>query len=299
MLFSVFLGFTAFVFQVCNVDLLIPVSFDKSETNMFSGGNILAINFSFSNLLYLLFVLFSLAIGISLLFVREYHTLPPTTTILTQGDRFVDETTSKLGAELVILKDGRDIWQVFKDVRYLGNSRIAPCTRILKQEPAKKWIKENYNPDEVILYVGIDWTEIHRLEKVVKNWVPYKVLAPMCQEPLICKNEMLDSLSEDGIKIPRLYEMGFSHNNCGGFCVKAGQGHFANLFKKMPERYAYHEQKEQEMIKFLGINVAILKRTKNKVTMPLSLKKLREEIINRPEQIDMYDVGGCGCFIDD
>lgn len=149
------------------------------------------------------------------------------------------------------------------------------------------------------MYVGIDWTEIHRLEKVVKNWVPYKVLAPMCQEPLICKNEMLDSLSEDGIKIPRLYEMGFSHNNCGGFCVKAGQGHFANLFKKMPERYAYHEQKEQEMIKFLGINVAILKRTKNKVTMPLSLKKLREEIINRPEQIDMYDVGGCGCFIDD
>jgi hypothetical protein len=213
--------------------------------------------------------------------------------------RFIKETVAKLGAEYVCLNDGRDVWQVFKDVRFLGNSRIAPCTRILKQEPARKWIKENFKPDEVTLYVGIDWTEYHRMDKVVKNWAPYTVLAPMCEKPLICKKEMLDLLADDGIKVPRLYELGFSHNNCGGFCVKAGQGHFANLLKKLPEVYKYHEEKEQEMIKYLGSDVAILKRTKNKVTYPLTLKQLREELETQPEQVDIYDIGGCGCFIDD
>ncbi len=213
--------------------------------------------------------------------------------------RFINESTKMLGAELVCLRDGRDIWQVFKDVKFLGNSRIAPCTRILKQEPSRKWVKENFSPNEVTLYVGIDWTEYHRLEKVIKNWDPYTVLAPMCDEPLICKKEMLEELQNDGIKEPRLYTLGFSHNNCGGFCVKAGQGHFANLLKKMPERYLYHEQKEQEMIEFLGSNVAILKRTRDKKTIPLTLKQLREEIETQPEQIDMFDIGGCGCFMDD
>lgn len=213
--------------------------------------------------------------------------------------RFIDETTIKLGAQLITLREGRDIWEVFKDVKYIGNSRIAPCTRILKQEPAKKWIQSHFAPNEVVIYVGIDWTEYHRMEKVSKNWLPYTVLAPMCDEPLICKKEMLEELEKENIKVPRLYTMGFSHNNCGGFCVKAGQGHFANLLKKMPERYAYHEKKEQEMIEYLGRDVAILKRSKNKVTTPLTLKQLREYIQNHPEQIDMFDIGGCGCFLDE
>ena len=89
--------------------------------------------------------------------------------------RFINETTKEIGATFIRLCEGRDVWQVFKDSRYIGNSRIAPCTRILKQEPARKWIKHNFKPDEVTLYVGIDWTEIHRLDKIKKNWSPYKI----------------------------------------------------------------------------------------------------------------------------
>lgn len=212
--------------------------------------------------------------------------------------RFISETVEDLGAEYVRIADGRDPWEVFKDVRFLGNSRLAQCSHLLKQKTADKWIKEHYNPDECILYLGIDWTESHRKASPTENWAPYKVEFPMCEEPLLSKGEMITRLEKSGIKQPRLYEMGFSHNNCGGFCVRAGQGHFINLLKQMPERYAYHEQKELEMMEFLNRDdISILTRTRKGAKEKLTLKQLREEYEMTPEQIDMFDIGGCGCFV--
>src|ERR1700755_2803522 len=77
--------------------------------------------------------------------------------------RFLKEAAADVGGELIWLKEGRDIWQVFHDDRYLGNSRLANCSKFLKQRPAKKWLKENCDPKNTIVYVGIDWTEIHRM----------------------------------------------------------------------------------------------------------------------------------------
>ncbi|WP_059170470.1 phosphoadenosine phosphosulfate reductase family protein [Bacillus sp. FJAT-27445] len=213
--------------------------------------------------------------------------------------RFVEETSIALGVQLVKLCDGRNVWEVFKDVRYLGNSRVAPCTRILKQKPARDWVINNFKPDEVILYVGIDWTEIHRLEKIETNWKPYTIKAPLCEEPYITKEEIYHEILKYGIKIPRLYNMGFAHNNCGGFCVKAGQAHFKNLLLSLPERYSYHENKEEELINFLQKDVSILKRQRNNEIEKITLKKLREEIESQSDSIDLFDFGGCGCFIEE
>lgn len=213
--------------------------------------------------------------------------------------RFIDESVKQLGAEYIRLEDGRTPWEVFKDVRYLGNSRLAQCSHLLKQKPADKWLKANFKPDECVLYLGIDWTEEHRTKAPVKNYAPYKVEFPMCEEPYITKDEMISELESLGIKQPRLYERGYSHNNCGGFCVRAGQGHFAHLLKDNPELYKYHEQKEQEMRDFLGKDVSILRRTRNGVRYNLTLKQLREELeTDQTEKIDFEDIGGCGCFVD-
>jgi hypothetical protein len=214
--------------------------------------------------------------------------------------RFIDESVKQLGAEYIRLEDGRTPWEVFKDVRYLGNSRLAQCSHLLKQKPADKWLKANFKPDECVLYLGIDWTEEHRTKAPVKNYAPYKVEFPMCEEPYITKDEMIAELESLGIKQPRLYERGYSHNNCGGFCVRAGQGHFAHLLKDNPELYKYHEGKEQEMREFLGKDVSILRRTKKGVRYNLTLKQLREELeTDQTEQIDFTDIGGCGCFVND
>jgi hypothetical protein len=223
-----------------------------------------------------------------------------TDTVIEDEDlyRFLYETSDQLECKLVWLKDGHGPWEVFKDVKWIGNSRIAQCSHLLKQKVATKYIKENFNPDEVTLYVGIDWSEIHRLPSIMKHWLPYKVEAPMTEEPYLDKHDMIKALKSIGIEQPRLYKLGFSHNNCGGFCVRAGQGHFINLLKTMPERYKYHEQKEQEMREYLGRDdISILTRTVNGIEQTLTLRMLREEWESGlGKQIDMFDIGGCGCF---
>lgn len=87
--------------------------------------------------------------------------------------------------------------------------------------------------------------------------------------------------------------------------MKAGLGQFYTLLKTMPERYAYHEQKQEELFAVLGKRVPFLRQTVNKKLRYLSLKEYREQIeaLERSEkdiscEIDLQDMGGCGCFGD-
>lgn len=210
--------------------------------------------------------------------------------------RFIEDAAALLGAKLVRLVDGRDIWQVFQDRRFLGNSRIAPCSHELKQKPAKSWIWENCDPEDTVIHVGIDWSETHRMAGVAKGYHPYKVAAPLTVEPFLTKPQMIELAESMGLKTPRLYELGFKHNNCGGGCVRAGQAQFKHLLEVMPERFAEWERQEAKMQNFLGVEVTILNKVTKGVKEPLSLRQLREMAETQPTLIDMNDQGvSCNC----
>lgn len=213
--------------------------------------------------------------------------------------RFIREAAENVGGELVTLSDGRDIWQVFKEKRFLGNSRLANCSHELKQKPARAWLEENCDPDDSIVYVGIDWSEMHRLPAVERNYLPYAAKAPLCDPPLIDKQRMISWAREEGLRTPRLYDLGFAHNNCGGGCVRAGQAQFKRLLDLMPERFAEWERQEKAMQEHLGRPVTILSETVNGEPRSLSLEQLRERSEAQPALIDLLDVGGCGCFVQD
>lgn len=209
--------------------------------------------------------------------------------------RFLEESAADVGGQLVCISEGRDVWQVFKDVRYIGNTRIDPCSQVLKRQFMRTWLEENFDPADTVCYLGIDWTELHRHEQAKERWAPWAVESPLCEAPYLSKADIFNAMSKAGIKPPRLYLMGFPHNNCGGFCVKAGQKHFKHLLQVLPERYAYHEAKEQEMREYLGKDVAILRDRRGGTTKPLTLKALRERLENDSTDVDELDWGGCGC----
>lgn len=211
--------------------------------------------------------------------------------------RFLAEAASDIGARLVELRDGRDVWDVFKDSRIIGNTRLSVCSRILKQEPARAWLDANCDPETTVVVVGIDWSESHRMAAVTRNYAPFRVAAPLCEPPYRSRDQIFADLTARGIARPRLYDMGFAHANCGGFCVRAGQGQFAQLLRAMPDRYAWHEQKEQEMRDYLGKDVSVLRDRRGGTTIPLTLRSLRERIEQDETQIDLFDLGGCGCFV--
>lgn len=216
---------------------------------------------------------------------------------------FLDHLASEVERVLpnfVWLADGRNVWEIFSDERLLGNSLYDPCSKILKRQLSTRYIKAHYKPDECIIYLGIDWSEEHRYERAIPRFLPFEVKAPMCDEPYLSKQDMFEELELNNIEVPRLYQIGFPHNNCGGFCVKAGLGHFKNLLQTMPERYAYHEQKEQEIRKQLGReDIGFLRKTEKGKRRLITMKELRELETPQLDPDDLNDIGGCGCFVED
>lgn len=208
--------------------------------------------------------------------------------------RFIAEAAVNVGGTLVTLTEGRDVWQVFHDNRFLGNSRLANCSKFLKQQPCREWLDANCDPADTTVYVGIDWTETHRLPAIERAYLPFKAEAPLTEAPFIdAKAECIAA----GIEIPRLYKAGFPHNNCGGFCVRAGQAQFELLLREHPARYAYHEAKEDELRTYLDGDVAILRDRAGGTSTPLTLRRFRERIEDQPAMFDALDFGGCGCFV--
>lgn len=209
--------------------------------------------------------------------------------------RFLYEAHANIGGQLIVLNEGRDIWQVFRDDKYIGNSRLANCSRLLKQKPARDWLNANCLPQDTIIYVGIDWTESDRLDSIERNYRPYEVDAPLLWPPypFPSKPDIIQMLATHNIRPPRLYDLGFAHANCGGFCVRSGLAHLKNLYTKMPERYAYHEEQEQITREALGKPVTVYRQK----GQPITMKQFREQLEAESDDTDPNDIGGCGCFI--
>jgi len=209
--------------------------------------------------------------------------------------RFIADAAADIGVPVTTLADGRDIWQVFKDERYLGNTRADPCSRILKRSLSRAWVEANCDPDHTTIIMGLDWTEVHRHDRTAKAWAPWYVESPMTMPPYRLKAEMLADLEVRGIRPPRLYGLGFAHNNCGGGCVKAGRSHFVQLLQVFPARYAEWEANEEDVRQHIGADVSILRDRSGGETSVMTLAALRQEVeagIAQP----LWDIGGCGCF---
>ena len=128
--------------------------------------------------------------------------------------RFLWDAAKNIGAPLEIIADGRDIWEVFADNKFLANSRVDICSRVLKREIADKWIAERFTPATVVVYTGIDWSEIHRQERMAKRKLPWIYKAPLCEPPYLMKAELHSWAESEGIRKQRLYEIGMPHANC-------------------------------------------------------------------------------------
>lgn len=222
---------------------------------------------------------------------------------------------------LAWLADGRTPWEVFNDRKMIGNTRADPCSDVLKRKLGLKWLTENCDPANTALVFGIHIEEEHRLEGIVNDprtgepvsrgvrpryrdlgW-PH-VEAPMCDSPWMSPRQISHWLEDEGLRRPRLYVWGFAHNNCGGFCVKGGEGSFANLLLTLPGRYRSHEGEEEAFNERRpGRNRQTVLAPERVVAgkrrrVPMSLREFREHI-EAGNQVNMFEVGGCGCFLDD
>jgi hypothetical protein len=211
--------------------------------------------------------------------------------------------------ELIWLVEGRDPWEVFRDHRLIGNSRIGPCSDDLKQRVADRWRKANCDPARDVFLVGIGEHERHRFEgnggnkKGLRHHMAqagWQFEAPLLGEPEI--NPTWHMRIEE-LSPPRLYGMGYLHNNCGGFCCKAGQAHWQNRFRVHPERFAYDAMMERKLIAYIGPSAwpMLTDRRGDGKKKRLSLDEFERRLRDNPQLQLNYEPGesGCGCMLDE
>lgn len=194
------------------------------------------------------------------------------------------------------LIEGRTIWEVFRDDRFLGNSRLANCSKFLKQQPCREWLEINTDPENCHVHVGIDWSETHRVAAIENAYKPWQAHAPLCEKPYLSKHDIWDQLKAEGIRRPRLYDLGHPHNNCAGFCVRAGQAQFEKLLRHDREMYLQMEAEEEGLRTHLDKDVAVMKDRRGGDAKPLTMRQFREDR-ERQLAFDTDDWGGCGCFV--
>lgn len=212
--------------------------------------------------------------------------------------RFNDDIARVVGKSVITLKDGRDPWDVFIDKRWIGNTRTAHCSTELKTNQVKRWLDENADPKDPLV-LGMDMSEIDRIERAKKNWGERPVVS-LLNEFRVWRPEYDLILNRYGIKKPRLYDQGYEHNNCGGFCCKAGLVQFERLLKNNPTRYKFHEDKmERSMAKIGPTAKPFLRSTTNGNLEYLTLRQFRERIESGTQELPMFSESGCGCFSDE
>lgn len=222
-------------------------------------------------------------------------------------------TAARFGVPITRVSREIKPWDLFRREGLIGNSRVPLCSVMLKREPLDEWFRANMNPKDSLFgepdipYVGLDWTEINRLNDLRMSQPQWQWEAPMCEwQPLWDKCKMLAELEKLLGWLPDAYKQGFPHFNCGKRCVRAGITHFVHLWNTSPENFLDWEREEaQTNVEFAargivdadGGTFTVLKDRRGGKTIPMSFAQLRERILAGDKTLPKDDWGGCGCGV--
>ena len=149
------------------------------------------------------------------------------------NSRFMLDCKAWFGQEITILRSEKyvDTWDVWESVGYIAGISGAPCTRELKRLPREKFQK----PGDIHLYGYTndksDRTRFDSIQEMYAEKYPdIQVKAPLIESE-ITKANCLALIESQGLKPPRVYEMGFPCANCR-ICPKASSPNYYALVRK-------------------------------------------------------------------
>ena len=147
--------------------------------------------------------------------------------------RFLDDFTQVTGIPVKIIMDEPhegSIYKVFMKRGFIKNQYGAPCTMILKKDMRKAYQR----PDDIQIF-GYTAEEQDRADRFIdgNNDVNEEFILI---DNNVSKQDCYAHLSRLGIKLPAMYQLGYSNNNCIG-CVKGGMGYWNKIRKDFPDRF--------------------------------------------------------------
>lgn len=151
------------------------------------------------------------------------------------NERFTADCVRWFNAPVVRLSNSEyiDTWDVWEQRKYISGIEGAPCTGALKRRPREQFQR----PDDLHVFgYTCDATDVERYERLKERWPELRTHAPLIEKGLD-KAACLALVEGAGIKLPMMYGLGFSNNNCIP-CPKAtSPNYWAAIRLHFPEQF--------------------------------------------------------------
>jgi len=169
----------------------------------------------------------------------------------------------------------------------------------LKRIPLRAHAEKFGAPASSTIYVGFGPDEDDRMNRLRKAGAPWQFDFPLTWKPILARCDVFDELRRRGLSPTSMYDQGFPHANCAGMCVLAGINQWRALLRKHPDRYAFAEEHEQQMMLAMereGRKVCtILRDRRGGRTKQMSLRELRIEHENGRPSDGEWGSQSCSC----
>lgn len=149
------------------------------------------------------------------------------------NNRFAADCEKWFGVPIVNLINEKykgSIYEVFRQRKYISGVAGAPCTSLLKKEVREKFQLPN------------DMHVFGYCAEEQKRWDSFldanniNAVAPLIERGLE-HSDCLAMIQDAGIELPKMYQLGFKHNNCIGCCKATGAGYWNKIRDNFPEMF--------------------------------------------------------------
>lgn len=147
--------------------------------------------------------------------------------------RFLRDCEVWLDHPVTVVRDTKysaSTYEVWKKKRFMKGLKGAPCSKALKADLLDTF----YLPGDVDV-LGYTKGEEGRLQRFFNNKVDHAPRAPLIEMGWT-KADCFRIVQEAGVRLPRMYELGYNNANCIG-CVKGGMGYWNKIRRDFPAKY--------------------------------------------------------------
>lgn len=161
------------------------------------------------------------------------------------------------------LKYGASTFEVFRRKRFITGMGGAPCSKALKRDV----LDPVRNPTDTVV-LGYTAEEQARFDRWLDANNGQAAICPLIERGLT-KSDCLGILQSAGIKLPKMYELGYQNNNCIG-CVKGGLGYWNKIRRDFPEAFERMSKLQED----IGPGASFLKLRDGKKNRYIPLREL-------------------------
>ncbi len=159
------------------------------------------------------------------------------------NDRFAKDCQDWFGVPILNLMNEKydgSIYEVFRQKSYISGISGAPCTLHLKKEVRQKF--ENPTDRHVFGYCVEEQSRYDRF--IDANNID--CVAPLLEHGLF-HHDCLALIKSAGIELPKMYQLGYKHNNCVGCCKSSASGYWNKIRKDFPDAFDRMAQESRRL----------------------------------------------------